>query len=268
MTIFATTRAAMLAGSATLVLAMSAATSGQAATVAALQDGNTIARIDTDKRLVTGSVQLDGGVTLVGFDVRPSDGRLYGVTAGGAIVIVDTVTGKWVKKSQIDQQIPTGFSCAVKFDPVSGRLRIIASNGLSYRINVDDGKAVADGEVKYGENDHHTGAQPRVMAAAYTNSFAGTRETALYDIDASSGTLVKQAMPDDGNLSTVGSLGVKIEGTAAFDIVSDGKGGNAALLVTGGRLYEVDLTTGAAKSVGPISGLSGQTFDIAVLPAK
>ena len=40
----------------------------QAATIAALQDGKSIAWIDTDQKKVTGSVKLDRGASLIGFD--------------------------------------------------------------------------------------------------------------------------------------------------------------------------------------------------------
>ena len=260
-------RSAMLSSAAIATL-ISTASAGMAATVAALQDGKTIAWIDTDKKAVTGLVALAGGATLVGFDVRPADGKLYGVTPDGAIVIVDHMTGKWEKKSQISETIPTGVTFAVDFNPAADRLRLIASNGNSYRINVDDGKTVVDGSLKYAETDKSKGTPSRVTAAAYTNSFAGTKETALYDIDVGTGMLVKQAPPNDGILNTVGALGVKIDGPIAFDIWADGKGGNAAWLLAGGALHEIDLGTGAAKSVGKIAGLTGQTWDIAILPAK
>jgi hypothetical protein len=96
---------------------------------------------------------------------------------------------------------------------------------------------------------------------------AGTKETALYDIDAANGVLVKQAPPNDGVLNTVGALGLKLDGTAAFDIVSDGKGGNSAWLMSGQRLYSVDLAKGTAMQAGTIAGLKGKLMDIAVMPS-
>ena len=108
---------------------------------------------------------------------------------------------------------------------------------------------------------------PKVTAGAYVNSFAGTKETTLYDIDTAAGTLVRQAPPNDGILNTIGSLGVKLDGPVAFDIKSDGKGGNAAWMMNGGALYSVDLTSGAAKMVAKIAGLKGMATDFAVLPA-
>ena len=240
----------------------------EAATIAALQDGKTIVWIDTDKMAVSGSAPLAGGAMLIGFDVRPSDGKLYGVTADGVIVTVDPMSGKWEKKSDLSEKLPAGAMFTVDFNPVADRMRLMSSTGMSLRINIDDGKATVDGSHKYAETDKSKGATPKVTAGAYTNSIAGVKETALYNIDAASGMLVKQAPPNDGILNTVGALGVKVDGPVAFDISSDGKGGNSAWLLAGGALHSVDLATGAAKAVGPIAGLTGTITDMAILPAK
>jgi Domain of unknown function (DUF4394) len=106
-----------------------------------------------------------------------------------------------------------------------------------------------------------------VIAGAYSNSFAGTKETALYDIDLANGTYVRQAPPNDGILSTLGTVKLQSNWPVAFDIWSDGKGGNTGWLLTGGTLYTLDIANGAMKSVGKITGLNGRITDIAVLPA-
>jgi hypothetical protein len=248
-------------------LATLATTAAHAATIAALQDGNTIAWIDTDKKMVTGSVALAGGASIVGFDVRPADGKLYGLVADGTIVTIDAKTGKWDKKSQLSEKLPMGATFSVDFNPVADRMRVISSTGMSLRINVDDGKAAVDGSLKYAETDGMKDKTPNVTAAGYSNSFAGTKETALYDIDMTAGTLLKQVPPNDGVLNTIGSLGVKLDGPIAFDVWSDGKGANAGWLLAGGSLHTVDLMTGAAKSLGAIAGLKGKVTDIAILPA-
>ena len=99
-------------------LATSASSATQAATLAGLQDGKSIVWIDTEQKKVTGSVKLDGGASLVGFDVRPADGKLYGVTPDGAIVTIDVKTGKWEKKSQLTEALPRGATFSVDFNPV------------------------------------------------------------------------------------------------------------------------------------------------------
>lgn len=251
---------------AAILLSAGAAHTVQAETVAALVDGKSIAWIDTSAKKVTGMVALDGGASLVGFDVRPSDGKLYGVTPDGLIVTVDAKSGKWEKKSQLREKLPAGEAIAIDFNPVADRMRIIASNGMSLRVNVEDGKATVDGSLKYAETDASKGKMPKVTAASYTNSVAGTKETVLYDIDASTGTLLKQAPPNDGIVSGIGKLGVALDGPLAFDIWTDGKGGNVGWLLASGNLHTVDLANGAAKSVGAITGLKGKVIDIAILP--
>ena len=173
-------------------LALACLLGGQAAhaaTLAALKDGTSIVWISTDEKKVTGSVALENNGRIVGFDVRPADGKLYGVTPDGAIVIIDAMSGKWEKKSQLTEKLPADAMISIDFNPVADRMRILTSTGMSLRINVDDGKAVVDGMSKYAETDANKGKAPKVMAAAYSNSFAGTKETALYDIDATNGRI-------------------------------------------------------------------------------
>lgn len=237
-----------------------------AAALAALKDGTSIVWIDTETNKVTGSVRLEGNATLVGFDVRPADGKLYGVTSDGAIAVIDPKTGKWERKSQLSEKLPAGATYSVDFNPVADRLRIVSSTGMSFRVNVEDGKATVDGMLKYNESDANKGKAPKVTAAAYTNSFAGTKETALLDIDAASGMLVKQAPPNDGILTGIGSLGIKLDGPIAFDIWSDGKGANVGWLLANGKLHTVDLSTGMVKVSAAVSGLTGSVTDIAILP--
>jgi hypothetical protein len=242
-----------------------AAKAGSAATLAGLQDGKTIVWIDSEKKAVTGSVNLDGGAMLIGIDVRPADKMLYGVTPDGAIVTIDAKTGKWVKKSQLSETLAKGAKFSVDFNPAADRLRIISDGGVSLRVNVDDGKAMVDGSLKYADADANKGKTPKVTAAGYTNSVAGTKETTLFDIDSAAGALVRQAPPNDGTLNTVGALGVKVDGAIAFDIWSDGTK-NEAWLLAGGALHSVDLATGAAKSTGAIKDVKGNITDMAILP--
>ena len=254
-------------GALALFLGVGLAPAASAATLAVLQDGRTIAWVDTDQKRVTGSVNLAGGATLVGFDVRPADGRLYGVTPDGAIVRVDARTGTWEKVSQLSQALPAGVAVAVDFNPVADRLRIVTGNGMSLRVNVMDGMATVDGSLKFADMDAHKGRTPSVMAVGYSNSLAGAKETTLYDIETAHALLLRQAPPNDGILATVGMLGIRIEGPVAFDIWSDGMGMNVGWLLTGGRLHRVDLASGAATLAGPIAGLTGRVTDLAILPA-
>jgi len=247
------------------VLAASAfaATGAQAAGwIVGLVDGKSIVTIDPASRKVASKVDVKGAGPLAGIDVRPADGMLYGLAADGTIFTIDIKSGQATMKSKMSETLKPGVNATVDFNPVADRLRVMGSDGTSLRVNVDDGKATVDGALKFKDGDAMAGKTPNVVAGAYTNSAnPKPAATALYDIDAS-GTLLTQAPPNDGILNTVGSLGVKIDGPAAFNIVNKGED-NAAWLVTGGMLYAVDLKTGKATSAGKIEGVTGKLTDIA-----
>jgi hypothetical protein len=248
---------------AAMLLPLSAASS---ATLAALTEDATLVMIDTATNKTTKTVKVIGVPgKLAGIDVRPADGMLYGLATDGTVVVIDTANGKATVKTKLET-IPAAGTWAVDFNPVADRMRVIGSDGSNLRANVDDGKVVTDGKLKYAETDMHKGEAPNIVGAAYVNSFKGTKETALYDIDGTIGALIKQAPPNDGVLGAVGKLGMK-SSSIAFDIESDGKGGNTAWLLADGALHTLDLATGKATMTGKVTGLTGSVRDIAVMPA-
>jgi hypothetical protein len=196
---------------------------------------------------------LAAGERLLGFDVRPKDGLLYGMTSTGRIVTIAPATGVATVKVTLaadaaDTTAPytavAGATFAVDFNPVADRLRVISNTGQSLRINVDTGATTTDGAI------NRAGALPVVTGAAYTNSYAGTTATSLYDIDLASASLALQNPPNDGTLVNVGALGVAVAGDVGFDIAGGANGlALAALRTTAtgpSSLYRIDLTTGAA----------------------
>ena len=78
---------------------------------------------------------------------------------------------------------------------------------------------------------------------------------------------MRQAPPNDGILNTIGKPGAKFDGNVAFDIWSDGKGGNTGWLLAGDMLFTIDITSGMTTPMGKVAGLKGKISDIAVLPA-
>lgn len=228
-----------------------------------LVDGKSIVTIDPATRKVTSKIDIKGSGPLVGIDVRPADGMLYGVAGDGTIVAIDAKSGQASMKSKMSETLKPGVAATVDFNPVADRLRVMGSDGTSLRVNVDDGKTIVDGSHKYKDGDPNAGKTPRVVAGAYTNAWKGTKATTLYNIDAATGALVSQAPPNDGVLNTVGSLGMPVSGPVAFNIVSLGEDRNDGWLVAGGALYAVDLKTGKATMAGKIEGLGGKLGDIA-----
>ena len=249
----------------TLLAGTCLGTAARAETVAALVGDATLAHVDTTAKKVTKTVTITGiGGSVLGIDVRPADGMLYAVISDGSVVTIDPMSGKATAKSKLDTMLGAGTAATVDFNPVADRLRIIGTDGTNLRANVDDGKVTKDGQLKFAETDTMKGKTPKVTAGAYTNAFKGTKETALFDIDAT-GALLKQAPPNDGILNTVGMLGMSGE-AVAFDILSDGQGGNQAWAMAGDTLYKVDLATGKGEMAAKIAGVSGKIRDIAILP--
>ena len=239
----------------------------RAETVTALIGEATLAHVDTAAKKVVKTVTITGiGGRVLGIDVRPSDGLLYAVVADGTVVTVDPASGQATPKAKLDTMPPAGVAATVDFNPVADRLRIIGADGTNLRANVDDGKVTKDGQLKFADADAMKGKTPKVVAGAYTNSVKGTKETVLFDIDAS-GTLLRQAPPNDGILNTVGALGMPTE-AVAFDILADGQGGNQAWAMMGDTLHRVDLATGKGEMVAKIVGVTGVVRDIAILPGK
>lgn len=236
----------------------------QADTIVALS-GDSLEMIDSKSGKVSGKTKIKGVSSVVGIDVRPADGQLYALASDGTIATVDAKSGQATAKSKLDTPLPTGVKMTVDFNPVADRLRVIGSDGTNLRINVDDGKVTKDQPLKFAEADAG-GKTPMVIAGGYINSMKGAKETTLYDIDGTSGGLFRQAPPNDGVLNKIGMLGIDAK-NASFDIMTDAAGTNTAVLLSGKKLYTVDLASGKTTATKDISGLSGDVTDIAAMPA-
>jgi hypothetical protein len=211
--------------------------------------------------LVTG---LQSGENLVGIDVRPKDGMLYGVGSTGRLYTLDAATGAATNKSRLvadaaDTTEPftalAGASFGVDFNPMADRLRIVSNTGQSLRINVDSGATTTDGSINGGA------ANTAISASAYTNSFAGTGSTTLYGIDSANSTLYTQNPPNDGTLAKPVPLGVAIGAANGFDIDARTNMGYMVATVGGARnLYGVNLAASSAPAT--LIGALGVTEDI------
>ncbi|NJL56636.1 DUF4394 domain-containing protein [bacterium] len=197
-------------------------------------------------------IGLDG--TLLGIDSRPANGLIYGLTTTNNIYTIDIGADQAVATlvSTLSTPFAGGQISGVDFNPVPDRLRVVGGNDQNFRINVDTGQVAVDTNLAFAGTDANAGTNPNVTAAAYINSFAGATSTTLYNIDSQLDTLLIQSPPNDGNLVTVGSLGVDFDNVVGFDIVSSLVGTNRAFAVSDTTLYSIDLATGQATSLGAI----------------
>lgn len=257
-----TTRISLVAVTA-LGTGLLASAHANAANVVALTGDRDLVWVDTEAMTATETVAVEGAEgRLLGIDVRPADGMLYGVFADGTIATIDARAGTATPVSKLTTMLPDGVTATVDFNPAADRLRVMGSDGTSLRVNVETGEVTEDGRHAYADGAN----TPNVVAGAYTNSYAGTESTQLFNIDAAAGWLVLQDPPNDGVLNPVGELGIEVT-EVGFDILSDGAGANNAWLMSGGTLYSVDLESGAASEVGAVQGANGTIRDIAIMPA-
>jgi hypothetical protein len=238
-------------------------------------NGTAIARFDSAATGVVTSVPVTGlqvGETLVGLDVRPATGVLYGLGSASRLYTLNPLTGTATQVGTAGAFTLNGTSFGTDFNPVPDRVRVVSNTGQSLRLNPDSGGLAAT-------DTAITPAGTAIAAVAYDRNFprlgGDTTPTTLYGIDSAAGTLVtigslngSPNSPNGGVTSPVGSLGLgtNLNDNIGFDI--SGTGAGFASITTGGtsRLYSINLSTGAATLVGsigagttPFSGLAAAT---------
>jgi len=235
------------------------ATSGHAMIL--LTNDMKLVRINTSNPSVAlSSVSISGlqaGEILVGIDERPATGELYGIGSSNRVyrLNVDTGAATAVGAAPFATAL-SGIHFGMDFNPTVDRIRLVSRDGQNLRIHPDTGAvASVDMPLKYSTTtgDVNQTKQAMVVAAGYTNNFAGATTTVLYDLDLgtpdtfAAGFLVKQIPPNDGILNTVGSVGIAFARSAALDIAAD----NTAYAslddrndTFGAMLYTMDLATG------------------------
>lgn len=207
----------------------------------------------------TKAVTLPSGVSLLGIDIRPANGRLYALGSNSKIYGIDLGSGVATEVAglKLADNTPVtinGTIFGVDFNPVADRLRVVSNTGQSLRINVTDGVAagvtIVDGSLKIGVG----GPTPFVTAAAYTNSYPGVTATTLYDIDSQSNFLYKQMPPNDGVLVEPKILGLDVDSAIGFDIGNVSGTGYAIFTVAGvPGIYTVNISTGEVSLKFPYS---------------
>lgn len=182
---------------------------------------------------------------IIAIDFRPATGQLYGLGSSSRLYAIDLTSGRANPLGAASfTPAVEGTSVGFDFNPTVDRIRVVSNTGQNLRLNPIDGTiAAVDGSINP--------TTAKISAAAYTNSFAGSTATVLYDIDYATGKLFKQDPPNTGTLVEAGSLGIIPTEANGFDI-----GGTSSktwtLLTVGGstKLYSINLTSGMATAVG------------------
>jgi hypothetical protein len=205
---------------------------------------------------------LEAGETIVGLDLRPATGELYGLGSTSRLYTIDPVTTVATQVGSGTFAVPlNGSSFGFDFNPTVDRIRVVSNTGQNIRLNPATGQMVdadpnvagvqPDGNLAYAAGDPNAGQTPNITGIAYTNNVAGAATTTLFGIDSSLDILVTQNPPNNGTLNTIGSLGVNATSVIGFDVRPGGDTALATLVVGGtAGLYDINLTTGQATFLG------------------
>jgi hypothetical protein len=253
------------------------ASSARAELIYGLTNQQQLVTFDSATRAVTSTVGLQGfgigGELAVGIDVRPATGELYAISSANNIYKIDPVTGARTQVGPTLTTAPAGSYKAIDFNPTVDRIRVVSSGGTNLRVHPDTGAVTVDGTLAFAAGDANAGDTPAVVNAAYTNSLPGVTTTTLYVVEAGNDVLATQLPPNDGTLNTRGPIGFDLatsSGFTGFDI--SGTTGSAYLAgnnlfggLAANTLYSVNLGSGTASVLGPVTGVSGSFRDIAVV---
>jgi hypothetical protein len=275
-----------------------------AATAFAVVD-TTLVRIETADSSIAAQTPITGlvaGDEIVGIDVRPQNGMLYGLgynpVAGTvqlyaisyrtAVARPIGAPAAFVTAGGAPRPVGAGASTRFGFDfnPTVDRVRVVNSAGQNFRINPNNGAPVDGDAVNAGVqmDGDVNGATTAVDGTAYTNAVANTTITTQYTLDASTDAIHIQNPPNAGVQTlalplTLGGSPLDVDAAGGFDIEPGvnapasnapvASGTATALLRVAGvaALYRVDLVSGAATLAGTPVLPAGTLRGFAVLGA-
>lgn len=218
----------------------------------------------------TAIMGLQTNEELVGIDLRPATGELYGLGSFSNVYKINTATGMATAAGPSFSPALSGTSFGFDFNPTVDRIREVSNADQNLRLNpITGGLAAMDTALSYAAGDPNFGVNPNIVHAAYTNNVAGATSTTLYVVDSGLDTLVIQNPPNNGVLNTVGALGTDVTELGGFDI--SGATGIAYMAIRDAQLarttfWTVNLTTGQATMVGEVGGGSIITA-MSIVPA-
>ena len=187
---------------------------------------------------------LQAGESIIGLDMRPLNGQLYGLGSTGKIYTLNASSGAATLAFALSVPL-SGNSFGFDFNPVVDRIRIVSNTGQNLRFNPNDGTTIVDGNLNPGT--------PSITAVAYNNNFAGTTSTTLFAIDHNTDKLYQLNPPNAGTLVLIGSLGIDISSASGFDY--GGTSGRAYGVFNTGystKIYRIDTGTGQATETGSL----------------
>lgn len=231
-------------------------------------------------RSLVGVTGVTAGQTIVGMDIRPSNGQLYALgynsgTNASQLYTINPTSGLASAINATPTAITLGTgNVGFDFNPTVDKIRIVSNDNQNYRLDPTTGTIVAtDGSLAFAATDVNFGADPNAGSVAYTNSYGTPTTTTLYNYEENLNILTTQLPPNNGVLNTIGNSGIIIntaDATIDLDIFYEPTTQmNLAYLaantgsLTADNFYSINLTSGATTLIGKI-GYGIPVKDIAI----
>jgi hypothetical protein len=231
----------------------------------AVTNANTLVTFNSTTPGTTTTFPITGlaaGAQLVAIDFRPSTGILYGLslvddgaTRTGRLYTINPGTGAAtaVGGSPWSTTLPDTLFYGFNFDPHTDVIRITNNFASNFRVSPTTGALVS--------TDTNLSATV-INGISYTNNDLSQAGRTLYGINFSSDQLVRiggvSGTPpaDGGAVSNVGSTGIVAADAYGFEITAVA-GVTTGFATANGKLYTVDLSTGAVTLVASIGAGTG-----------
>lgn len=212
-----------------------------ASNVSSLLTFNPTVKTTIVSKAITG---LQTGETILGLDMRPSNGQAYALGSSNRLYTINLATAELTQVGTgTFSTALTGTSFGFDFSPQDELIRVVSNTRQNLSINPETAVTTPNTDLRI------TGGSPTVSAAAYSSNFTGTTTAPkLYVIDHTTNKLYTQE-PVLGTLTEVGALKIVITAANGFDIGLSNIGDAAYGIFNvegANKLYRVDLSTGAA----------------------
>lgn len=204
------------------------------------------------------------GSGIVDIDFRGSNGLLYGIAGSGNTFSINTSTGASTLLSTPATAL-NGSVSGFDVNPAADRFRVVTNSATgdnNYRLSSPG----SDTNVVTVDGRFSTPISVTILDVAYTNPFSGVLGTALFSIGTDNNLYSHSVGPGFNTMNLVGGLGIMVGSDIAFDISGSGTG-NIGYLASGTNFYAINLSTGAATSVGTL-GVALSSFSAVPEPSS
>jgi hypothetical protein len=204
---------------------------------------------------------LRQGEKLTGIDGKADKSTVVGNLGGIYSFVLETFSALLQEVIPSFITNPSGSNQSIGFttNPLTGFL--VFSNteaGNNIKVNPLTGVFTFGQNYFYAAGDINAGKIPKITGLAFGNKFPGATTTKLFGIDSQQNVLVEIA--DNGELKTVGSLGVNPGDIVAFSIAPKNTEAEqdkafATFILEGetlAKFYSINLQTGQVTEIGRI----------------